>query len=802
MVMELLAWQVTKFSRYLRLLKTVGTQGSSSFHTLNSPKSQRLKVSKYLFCFLTVTNSDFEREGKEESIYISLAFSETEHLIALTGMPTYCIQVWYWRTHDMLISEYSELMSDKQKITCSSSLPLTVAQFAHTKGKLVVWEVHGTQKFCKLIKRKIKLDFKKTDGPFQDVYSIEGNIQIVNNRGDIYYVIPSSGSVNLIAKWNGDKGNMKTSIAYVRNGILISGPDGTLKYYKRQKYVWNEIFQTKTSTSFAMLKGYHDNETVIGTTVNGGMYKIVLSDSDKISISEIKNYDVSFEFFALVNPTGDHLVAVDSSNEIRVMCVKTGRKVAEISINNQTILQSNPKYPLIAIGNDFGDVTCVSLFDPERPKILTEFFLSRRSIFNLRFADNGNFLVVLDSDSNFFVIKSIPGEKMVILHHFKETLKIVDFFIVESREKLDILFLCASEYDSTVGNLIVKIVIPFDHDEEIDKEELILPTNYRQIMSISGETKKFYAIRNGVKYIEVLELEEDSVALSNVIETPHQLRHIEGCKDDNHLVTWSIDGIVAVHAVNRNHEVLAAFVAGNRHNYGVKMAHCDANCELIVTLDQLGNMICSKIKFEKSVEAQSLFMEAFEKAQEKIAEMFSLTTSGGFPGLSAEHFGKKFTDLKSEQTYQMEARESEQTRKFLFGKLENLRTQIKKMLDENEKNHEDEKLEVQDFNLDLMTTAEKEQEAKEERDQEEKKMMDFIDAQTTMNNWIVEKCWNPMEVKGIKLRGMFINLFVDNYPLLKEEDSKELAKIKLMRSIENSVARDDAFLPWRPIPTM
>lgn len=704
----------------------------------------------------------------------------------------------------MLISEYSELMTDKQKITCSSSLPLTVAQFAHTKGKLVVWEVHGTQKFCKLIKRNIKLDFPKSDGPFQDVYSIEGNIQIVNKHGDIYYVIPSSGSINLIAKWNGESGDKNTCIAYVRNGILVSGPDGTLKYFKRQKYVWNEIFQTSTPDAFAMLKGYHDNETVIGTTVNGGLHKIVLTDSDKINSVMIKSYDVSFEFFALVHPAGDHFIAVDSSNEIHVMCLKTGSKVANVSISNQTILQSNPKYPFVAIGNSDGDVTCVSLLDPENPKVLTEFLLSRRSIVNLRFSDCGNFLVAVDADFNFFVIKSVPGEKMLILHHFKEVMKFVEFFIVESREKLDIFFLCGSESqgESSDGDMIMQFIIHFDDVEETEKREWKLPASYRSILSISGETEKLYAIKHGVRYIEVLELEEDSVALYNVIETPHQMRHIEGCNEGKFLVTWSMDGIVAVYDINNNHELLVAFVAGNRHSYGIKMAHCDARCELMLTLDQSGNLVCSKLNVEKSPEAQEEFTETFEKVQEKIVEMFSLTTSGGFPGLSVEYYGKKFTDLKSEETFQMEAKESEQTRKLLFGKLGELRSQVKKMLDENEKHVDEEKLEIQDFNLDLTTTAQKDRTAKEERDQEEKKMMDYIEAQTAMNNWIIEKCWNPMDVKGVKLRGMFISLFVDNYPLLAEEDTQEMARIKLMRSIENSVAREDAFLPWRPIPTM
>lgn len=702
----------------------------------------------------------------------------------------------------MLISEDSEMTTDKQKITCSSSLPLTVAQFAHTRGKLIVWEVHGTQKFCKLIKRNIHLDFDKTDGPFQDVYSIEGNIQIVNKHGDIYYVIPSSGSVNLITKWNGEKGDQNAGIAYIRSGILVAGPDGTLKYFKRQKYVWNEIFQTSSPDPFVMLKGYHDNETVIGTTLNGGIHRIVLSDGDKINISKIKNYDPACMFFALVYPAGDHFVAVNEADSIQVVSIESGLKVATVDIEDQTIVQSNPCYPFIAIGNNRGDVTFVSLHDPENPKVLTEFLLSRREIVNMRFSDGGHFLIAHDSDFNFFIIRSVPGEKMTIVHHFKETMNVVSFIAVESRTKLDLTFLSGTGDGVTGGDLLLRIVIQFDDVENEEKKEFQLPSSYTSIMSVVGEPDKFYAIRSGTRHVEILEIEEDEVVLSDVIETPHQLKHVEGCNEGNHLVTWSIDGITAVYDINKDHNLIAAFVASNRHNFGVKMAHCNARCELMVTLDQSGNLICSKLNVSRPPKVEQEFQSHMEKLQVKIAEIFSLTTSGGFPGLSSEHFGKKFTDLKSEQTYQMEARESEQTRKILFTKLRNLRAQVKKMLDENEKNVEDEKLEIQDFNLDLLTTSQKELEAKEERDNEEKKMMDYIEAQTAMNNWIIDQCWNPMEVKGAKLRGMFIGLFVDNYPLLSQEDGNQQRSIKLWRAIENSVAQQDAFLPWRPIPTM
>lgn len=167
-------------------------------------------------------------ECKDESIFVGLVFSESEHLIALSGMPNYKLQVWFWRSNDLLVNKETEMFTDKQKITCSNSLPLTVAQFAYKKGELVVWEIHGSQKLLKLIKRKIELNFLKTHGPFNDVYTIEGNLLITNRHGEIFYVAPMTASVNLVVKRSeGDiveeNINFNSCIAYLRNGALIAG---------------------------------------------------------------------------------------------------------------------------------------------------------------------------------------------------------------------------------------------------------------------------------------------------------------------------------------------------------------------------------------------------------------------------------------------------------------------------------------------------------------------------------------------------------------------------------------------------
>lgn len=756
-----------------------------------------------------VNYPDFQQisvfEPKEECVYIGLEFSENEHLIALTGMPNYCLQVWLWRTHDLLISKKTEMITDKQTITCSHSLPLTVAQFANVKGELIVWEVHGTQKFCKLIKRKIELNLSKDDGPFRNVYTVEGNILVVNKNGEIFYVIPSTGSVNSIVKCNGDKSDSETCIAFIRNGALVACPDGNLKYFKRQKFLWNEIFQMQSPSPFVVLKGYLDNEAAIGTTNTGALYKLILNEGEKLQITKLHQYDSIYKNFVYIYPHGDHLITVNSLNCIHAIEVKSGEIISQLLENiqmTQVFLKANPRYPFVAIGNLEGNIYCVSLHDPKNPTLLTEFLLSRQSINAIRFSNDGNFMIVNDIESNFFIISCTPGEKMSVLHHFKEDIPANEFYAIESRTSLSIMFLTRSQNGS--NDKIMKLLIQLDYlDAEIERFEWELAAYYNTIIPIFNIPDTLYAIRKNSKFIEVLELNnDDSITLCEMIKSPHQMKFIEGWNDGHHLVTWSIDGIVAIYDLQKNHELLTCFVAGNRHTFGIKKAKCDTMGEFAISLDHSGNLICSKLDIRRSEEQQKEMRENLERCDVLVAEKFSKTTSGGFPGLSQEYGAKKYTDLKDEKAYQMEAEESEETRILLFKKLDELRKQIKVLLDENKANVESEKLEIQEFNLNLIATAKKEEEAKLERDQQDRKMMDYINAQSAMNKWMIEKCWDHLAVKGTKLRGMFLSSFVENYPLLPDKSDNELERIELIRSIENSVARDDCFLAWRPISTL
>lgn len=48
--------------------------------------------------------------------YLSLDFSETDHLVALTSLPHYLIEVWNWRTDRLLAVQQTDLFVDDKFI--------------------------------------------------------------------------------------------------------------------------------------------------------------------------------------------------------------------------------------------------------------------------------------------------------------------------------------------------------------------------------------------------------------------------------------------------------------------------------------------------------------------------------------------------------------------------------------------------------------------------------------------------------------------------------------------------------------
>lgn len=117
-------------------------------------------------------------------------FSETEHIIALTSLPQYLIEVWNWRTDRLMVSQPSGLITEDKFIRCSYSFPLTVFQLSQSQPKMDLWEVHFSLDTANLIKKNIKLpvDGSSLTNIFDGAFGIDGSLYVISINGAVWNV--------------------------------------------------------------------------------------------------------------------------------------------------------------------------------------------------------------------------------------------------------------------------------------------------------------------------------------------------------------------------------------------------------------------------------------------------------------------------------------------------------------------------------------------------------------------------------------------------------------------------------------
>ena len=499
---------------------------------------------------------------------VDICFSESELLIALTGIPDYSLQVYHWRSKELLLTKASGIITDKQKIGCSPSLPLNVCQFAYTQAKLTVWEIHATVKICRIIERKVKLPFDKDECPASFTFSIDGTLNVVNKSGNVYSVIPLTNQVNEIIKWTAESGPNRTCLSYGKGGLVLAGPDGRVKFFKRQRGYWAENWSATPFDPILLLRTFQNKENLIGATVNGNLVKIVMeNDQRAVSFETIKEYDINFSSFIMLSPIGNVLVTVNQFNSINVLSVENGEKLATIETANHSCLKGNTVYPYIAVGSTTGVVFLVSLFDPKRPKMLTEFHLSYHHIYDIIFSENGSSMYVFDKGMNVFRIQGFPGGIMNVTLHVTLNNLIIEPILTENESEIEILAL------KKASDKLLKLTV--DRDEEVKEETFILPMKYNTIMRIFEKPTLFFAIPYLSKKIHVICLSDDKIQILKEIKTEHRVNSFNAYVDQFNLITWGLDGMVNIFDV-ANYNQIAGLICHNRHSMGIKEARCDA----------------------------------------------------------------------------------------------------------------------------------------------------------------------------------------------------------------------------------
>lgn len=187
---------------------------------------------------------------------------------------------------------------------------------------------------------------------------------------------------------------------------------------------------------------------------------------------------------------------------------------------------------------------------------------------------------------------------MEVIHQMSEEQQILNFVVTEADDHLNILMLLKSDDTNKkfCSNHLVRLSINLKNEEKCI-DHLELPGNYIKIAPIFGFAKKFYGVQYCSNKIDILQiLENREIKIVQVLDTFHQLRHVNLYCNRFHLITWGIDGIVNI--FDSNNSLLSSVVTHNRYCLGVKQARCDSTGQFLVSLGYSGNLVCSKIAIE------------------------------------------------------------------------------------------------------------------------------------------------------------------------------------------------------------
>lgn len=132
----------------------------------------------------------------------------------------------------------------------------------------------------------------------------------------------------------------------------------------------------------------------------------------------------------------------------------------------------------------------------------------------------------------------------------------------------------------------------------------------------------------------------------------------------------------------------------------------------------------------------------------------------------------------------------------------NIREKLQTCLNANALEPPDAKLPIEIFNIDVDGTEALIEMTRKKCQIEHEELLEFCREQEKIISWIKTNTWDLMEVKSTKLRGIFSNICIENYPLRFNNGIGDLLeKIIFERKKECSVSSIDIFLPWIPKTT-
>ncbi|XP_040905777.1 cilia- and flagella-associated protein 43 [Toxotes jaculatrix] len=635
-----------------------------------------------------------------------------------------------------------------------------------------------------------------------------------------------------------------------KNDLIAVGQDGVVRCLQI-KGTQIDIMQTWQLEGPATTVMYSpDYETLLLSSNTGQIYALNPTQSDKI-VKVLDVLSGNFVAAALSHTDKNICVSVRDSGELQLWSID-GMCLSSLSLQAEvTSLACCPIAQYAAVGTTSGNVLFIDLNVEQQPRLVHQVQLYHVPVDHLLFDQEGHYLLTGASDSHIYVLDAKPSKKFSVIGFTIAPGPILSLSTqcIRDCEQVKVLALCTGqEGKNHDGSLLTLFSLPekdlagpdcvdrhgslSTHILKVSRYEVPHP-----LKSCVLGVSEVFAYCHRRKSLQRFQLPQDTDSVSSqqvvqlkpeqevkghplgpasLVLSPHQLW----------LASVGRDGLIRV----RETASMERYIELQCHSCrlgGVRSLTFAADSQTLLTAGfRDGSLVCTDLRI-KGVDAEvnkatqhSQTMADFlknifstenpvlidltewrqgsqagtetpeESELSRGAESVDVTEQDESYNsrLSAPPSHPTWLESRREAVIKEENEQYSETKKNLRKTIKELRDTIQEMMRENEKLPEIERLEQQEFNLDVEEQGRLEAMVEQEVARVRKEIEWEILAKCYLHDVLKRECWDSMKVKGRAIKAFHSELEVKNYPLKErtEKEVEELHRVQTMRKFEKA----------------
>ncbi|XP_057276998.1 cilia- and flagella-associated protein 43 isoform X1 [Pezoporus wallicus] len=642
-------------------------------------------------------------------------------------------------------------------------------------------------------------------------------------------------------------------MAFCNEGLYTAGSEGILFFYqiKGLQYemtIYADILQPISSLIFSP-----DYTVLLLVTDQGTLYTYKPAHSGEA----VKILDTCRSCFLAADflPGNKYCVSVTISGEVQVWLLKDGTGLSKLNLDVQaTAMACCPSSSSVAVGTKRGQIYFLDVTEAEAPRVIHRIFVSEFPVLSLHYDQSGQFLIARATQGHIFILDARPSKLFKVLGYVELAGEVLDLSVLSDFKsdlvEVVVLLNVAVVQQARLETFCLSSALTTDNDKYVNAHGMfngsaIKMKRYDLDYSLSSAVRlkdnTVYGYCTCAPFICKYRLSEEnmsedsSVFLSEKRTPGNQLGSGFLCLSPNSrwLASAAKDGVLLIYDTFTM-DILAQKHCHSHQGGGIRSVVFSLDGKFILVNGKSdGALVCLKWKklkktevkeassywksllaiLSKSTSNENAFLKSMAEWQfdpesklvslpeEKVKqaplkssnvevteEDGNITTLYSSGAIDMTWIGQKIKKVMKEET-----RRFGNQKKELEMEVEKLCETIQKMMLENEQVPDTEKLEPQEFNLDI----EEQEKAQAEAEQKVIMTRKEIEMENLANRYVQDvikrECWDAMYIKGRAVKSFHTPHEVKNYPLKKrsKEELETLEKVLRLKKVETADVKEE-----------